>query len=208
MKILIMVLSYNETPFSDFLRVQQETWDSFYHKDVDVRYYFGHKHNAFSIKHGLQVDCTDDYDMMHYKFKLACDRVNYKDYDFIFRTNSCSYIVKDKLLEVAATLPKTNCYAGWCNGSYISGAGIFFSPDVLDRLLPLITSTPHGAEDVLIGELLSGTPMVDIKERIDATVDGVTDLSGWHYRFKTSNDAADRHRDINNMVELHKKLTK
>lgn len=205
MKILILVLSYNKGVFADFMRVQQDGWDKDKHPDIDVRYYHG---GAATGIDDIVVNCSDDYELMHYKFKLACEQVNYKDYDFIFRTNSCSYIVKDRLLEVAANLPRTNCYAGYQNGTYVSGAGIFFSPDVLDRLLPLITSEPHGAEDVLIGELLAGTPIIPINERIDADLDGVTDLSGWHYRFKTSNDEADRVRDINNMIELHKKLTK
>lgn len=206
MKILILVLSYNKGVFADFMRVQQDTWDSAKHPDVHALYYYGWIDGSVGNRQ-VSVKCSDDYEMMHYKFKLACEQVNYKDYDFIFRTNSCSYIVKDKLLEVASNLPKTNCYAGYQNGTYVSGAGIFFTPDVLDRLLPLITREPHGAEDVLIGELLAGTPIIAINERIDADLDGVTDLSGWHYRFKTSNDEADRVRDINNMIELHKQLT-
>lgn len=213
MKILIMVLSFNEAPFSDFMKMQQETWDKQLHPDIGVVYYYGggyqeiyHREDHLSLE--LGVACSDEYEMMHWKFKLALGGIRYRDYDLIFRTNSCSYIVKDRLLEVAKTLPPTKCYAGYQNGSYISGAGIFFSPDVLDILKAELTPNPHGAEDVLMGHMLNGRiPMIAENSRIDADVNGVDNFNSYHFRFKTSNDPADRYRDVNNMVELHNKLT-
>jgi hypothetical protein len=146
--------------------------------------------------------------MMHWKFKLALDRVDYHKYDLIFRTNSCAYIIKGRLLEIAKQFPLTKCYAGYHNGGYISGAGIFFSPDVLDILKSELTADPHGAEDVLMGHMLNGrVPMITENSRIDANVNGVDNFNSYHFRFKTSNDHADRYRDVNNMIELHNKLT-
>lgn len=210
MKVLILILSLNRPPFSDFMRVQQETWDAEQHPDIDVRYYYGSDNGIGTYYYNgkeLRVVCSDAYEMMHYKFKLACEQLPYRDYDFIFRTNSCSYIVKDRLLELCKTLPKTNCYAGYDNGKYVSGAGIFFTPDVLDKLLPKITNEPHGAEDVLIGSLLN-MPIIAENSRVDADCEGVHSFDGYHFRFKTSNAEKDRYRDIDNMIKLHRELNK
>jgi len=208
MKILILVLSYTEWPFDKFMQLQQLT--DVPHNDVDVVYYYGG--NKGWLGNELSVDCSDKYEMMHWKFKLALDAIDYKEYDFIFRTNSCSYILKDGLIKEAYNLPKTKCYAGWLNGwpdnvgalPYISGAGIFFSPDVLDILRDELTEAEHGAEDVLIGQLLQGriepTP---VNIRIDAGLNGFERFDSWHFRAKTSNDIRDRTRDIDSLKRLH-----
>lgn len=213
MKLLILILSYNKAPFSDFMRVSQETWDFEKHSNIDVIYYYGDENGFgwnFNTGKELQVNCSDDYEMMHWKFKMALDAIDYHKYDLIFRTNSCSYIVKERILKVAETLPKIGCYAGYHNGSYISGAGIFFSPDVLDILQTELTDIPHGAEDVLIGHILkdAGIEMTSENSRIDATVKGIESgfETEYHYRFKTSNDVNDRYRDVNNMKKLHSQL--
>lgn len=199
MRILILVLSYNVEPFSDFMRASLETWDSINVKGVDTYYY-----------HGQKLNCSDEYEMMHWKLKLALDNVNYHDYDLIFRTNSCSYIHKKRLLKISKKLPLTNCYAGWQNGTYISGAGIFFSPDVLDLLRNELTDKPHGAEDVLIGQILTGrVPMINEGSRHDARVEGIKGrLKSYHFRFKTSNIHEERYRDVQNMIKLHRRLYK
>lgn len=213
MKLLILVLSYNEGVFADFMKAQQATWDR-HHDGVDVRYYYGDNgRSGWILTTELPLLCSDDYEMMHWKFKLALDVIDYSKYDLIFRANSCSYIDKEKLMKVAETLPLTNCYAGYDNGTYVSGAGIFFSPDVLDILKAELTDMPHGAEDVLIGEILKGrVPIIAENSRIDATVDGVnvSQLTGneYHFRFKTSNHHPDRVRDIKNMYKLHNELKK
>lgn len=214
MKILILVLSYTEWPFDAFMKMQQATWDAAKHPNIDVRYYYGYTYmgsneSIDNSRHGeMCLSCSDDYEMMHWKFKLALDAIDYHKYDLIFRTNSCSYIIKDKLLKIAETLPKTGCYAGYHNGGYISGAGIFFSPDVLDILRNELTDVPHGAEDVLMGHILAGkVEMTAENSRVDAKINGVTDYNtSYHFRFKTSNDLKDRQRDIDNMLKLHQRL--
>lgn len=209
MKLLILVLSYNKGVFADFMNTQKATWDSIINPDVDVMYYYGYSFmetNNPNEDHSGEVclPCPDDYDLMHWKLKLALDVINYHQYDLIFRTNSCSYIVKERILKVAETLPKTNCYAGYHNGGYISGAGIFFSPDVLDILKNELTPEPHGAEDVLIGSILKDrVPMIAENSRVDADINGFHSYEGYHFRAKTSNDLKDRHRDIASLIKLH-----
>lgn len=203
MKLLILVLSFTEWPFDEFMKVQQETWDAMQHPNIDVIYYHGGK---LASDRELQVNCSDAYNMMHWKFRLALDAIDYHQYDTIFRTNSCSYIIKDRLLQIAGIMPRTGCYAGYHNGTYISGAGIFFTPDVLDILRDELTDEPHGAEDVLIGSILAGkVNMIAENSRIDAAVEGVAMFNSYHFRFKTDNDG-NRRRDIDNMKKLHNLL--
>lgn len=203
MKLLILVLSYTEWPFDEFMKVQQSTWDAARHPNIDVVYYHGGKPAS---DRELQVNCSDAYEMMHWKFKLALDAIDYHKYDMVFRTNSCSYIIKDRILQIAGIMPSTDCYAGYHNGTYISGAGIFFTPDVLDILRNELTDTPHGAEDVLIGSILAGkVNMIAENSRIDAGVEGVARFNSYHFRFKTDNDG-NRRRDIDNMKKLHNLL--
>lgn len=212
MKILILVLSYTKWPFDKFMQLQQISWDT-PHNDVDVVYYYGGNKGWHGKE--LSVNCSDAYEMMHWKFKLALDAIDYHEYDFIFRTNSCSYIVKDRLIKEAYNLPRTACYAGWLNGwpdnvgalPYISGAGIFFSPDVLAILQEELTDTPHGAEDVLIGQILLGKVAPTARNlRIDADVEGFCRFDSYHFRAKTSNDVRDRVRDIDSLKRLHRRL--
>lgn len=215
MKLLILVLSYKAFPFDQLMDVQQTTW-GVSDNDITVIYYHGGNSNSLSLGlnkdgyfHTLQADCSDAYEMMHWKFKLTLDEIDYHKYDLIFRTNSCSYVVKNRILAVAETLPRTGCYAGWQNIDYISGAGIFLSPDVLDILKAELTDTPHGAEDVLIGQILRNrVNMIDDKSRTDADLTGFHTYDGYHFRAKTSNDQIGRMRDIEALKELHEKLTK
>jgi len=204
MNLLVLVLSYKSFPFDQFMDVQMTTWDNDLHPDIDVRYYHAGKPTNYKE---IIVNCPDDYDMMHWKFKLALDVLPYHMYDLIFRTNSCSYIVKDRILEVAGKLPRTGCYAGWHNHNCVSGAGMFLSPDVLDVLRNELTDTPHGAEDVLINEVLRDRyTVIDDKSRIDADLTGFHRYDGYHFRAKTSNDQIGRMRDIEALKELHKVL--
>lgn len=204
MRILILPLSYNVGVFAQFMQAQQETWDSINVPGIDTIYYYKGAQFGQGDEQHAEMDCPDEYNMMHWKFKCALDRINYHNYDFIFRTNSCSYIRKDKLHKIAETLPRTGCYAGWDNGGYVSGAGIWFSPDVLDILHAELTDTPHGAEDVLIGDILRHRVTIQNHQTrydVGVSVGSIPDV--YHYRFKTSNIHEERIRDINNMRQVH-----
>lgn len=208
MKILILVLSYTQWPFDEFMKAQQETWGRS-DQNIDVVYYYGGDHTSdWWFRGELMLNCSDAYNLMHYKFKLALDAIDYHKYDMIFRTNSCSYIVKHRILEVAKSLPRIGCYSGWLNHDCVSGAGIFMTPDVLDVLRSELTDEPFFAEDVLIYNILKDRyEVIDDKSRIDAQPSGVERTNGYHFRFKTSNDPEQRQRDIDNMRKLHNTLT-
>ncbi len=236
MKILILVLSYNEPPFSDLMKMQQETWDSIEHPDVGTVYYYGgvlddpppypkftlvKNIHPWSIELGYQV--TDEYYRMAGKFsECLYDVLNphyaislelFKDFDYIFRTNSSSYVNKKKLVEFAATLPTEKLYAGWTmhdsnsedKGMAVSGAGIWLSRDCAEILREQINPNFEMEEDIYCGRILrdNGIVPIDDQSRFDVMNKfQKMPLDLYHYRFKTN----DRLRDCENMKFLHNKI--
>ena len=74
--------------------------------------------------------------MMHWKFLLTLREVINEEWDYIFRTNTSSYVSKNRLIEFSKNLPKEKCYCGIDGGGFASGAGFFLSKDCA-RLTPL-----------------------------------------------------------------------
>jgi len=222
MKILIMVLSYNEPPYSDLMKMQQQTFGSENVDNVYTIYYHGRRIRGgnlhFFTRYGslhsnwerLEFDCTDAYYYMAEKFQLALKYAfDNLDFDIIFRTNSSSYVNQKRLVEFAYTLPKTRLYGGWeleGNAGYnvVSGAGIWLSPDTAKIVMDDINVLREREEDNLIAEILNNhrVKIIDDKSRIDVPSYFESDaipLTSYHYRFKTG----DRQQDVKNMNKIH-----
>lgn len=227
MKILIMVLSYNESPYKELMQAQQETWDSIEVEGVRTVYYYG-GHEAMPDEKILAVvlgktttelicGCTDSYYYMSQKFQIALEFVKDWDYDIIFRTNSSSYVNKQRLKEFAETLPKEKLYAGWTvhdsnsedKGMCVSGAGIWLSRDTAEILRNEIDPNFEQEEDVYCGRILRkhGIIAIDEQSRYDYPQNNLFDSMTerlrtlYHIRFKTTN----RIQDANNMRFIHQK---
>lgn len=221
-KILIMVLSFDQPPYSDLMQAQLETWAAVPEFEVKTLFYHGGSENSIHHKivqqnhkssaHILQLPCTDSYYYMSHKFSLALEYVKDWDYDIIFRTNSSSYVNKNRLLEFAETLPKEKLYAGWTfvdsedfGGLCVSGAGIFLSRDTAEILREQINPEVEREEDVEIGRILrrNGITAIDDKSRYDVPSQFYEiPLDRFHYRFKTR----DRTQDANSMRLIHDKI--
>lgn len=230
-----MVLSFNESPYKELMQAQQSSWDSIEVEGVRTVYYYGGRkidpneklphytmihHGANKSTISLEFECTDEYYLMAGKFSKCLEDVfnppdilkEFNDFDIIFRTNSSSYVNKQKLKEFAASLPKEKLYAGWTfedsndfGGACVSGAGIWLSRDTAEILRNEIDPAFEMEEDVYIGRILrkQGIVAIDDKSRVDVTgstwyVLGET----YHYRFKTRN----RIEDADNMKLVHQKI--
>lgn len=225
MKILIMVLSYNEHPFDELMKAQIDTWESVHTKDVGTVFYHGgnkeqkwtaYPNNGFpdKVSYRLSVDATDSYYYMAEKFKEALDFVKGWEYDFVFRTNSSSYVNKQKLVEFASRFPSTGVYAGWTmkdtnhdGGDCVSGAGILLSRDCVEILRKEINPEVEMEEDVYLGRILraNGIVATDDQSRFDYKSGHHIDKSFsryYHIRFKTAN----RLQDAANMRKVHKAI--
>ena len=227
MKILILVLSYSKPPFDLLMKTQQETWDSIDVEGVSVVYYHGsllagdnvrskitqHPENG-AWSREAQFKCTDAYYYMAAKFKICLDYVKDWNYDIIFRTNSSSYVNKQRLVEFAKNLPTKGLYAGWeieGNAGYniVSGAGFFLSRDTADILRENIDPKFEREEDVYCGQILHehGIKIIDDKSRFDINIwlGNNPPVNRYHYRFKGVH--GDRNIDAVNMQRLHKFIT-
>lgn len=208
------------------MRTQQETFDSVEVEGVRTVYYHGGLPEQgavkFSVKHSnphsswerVEFNCTDKYYYMASKFREALRYTQDWEYDYIFRSNSSSYINKPALVEFAKTLPTEKLYAGWTfkdsedfGGDCVSGAGIFLSRDTAKILMDEIDPAKEMEEDVYCGRILrrNGITAIDDKSRYDVNSDhDYIPLDRYHYRFKgaTGNRLVDAH----NMKMLHKRI--
>jgi hypothetical protein len=84
------------------------------------------------------------------------------EFDFLFRTNSSSYVDTQRLLEYLDKQPETGVYSGVVGTvmgdlRFASGAGILMSKDVLKRVCEQADSWNHSLiDDAALGELIQG----------------------------------------------------
>jgi hypothetical protein len=208
------------------MKTQQASWDSVEVEGARTVYYHGgllagDKVSAKITQHPIigrwseevKFRCTDSYYYMSGKFAESLKYTQDWDYDYIFRTNSSSYVNKQALVEFAKTLPTEKLYAGWTfvdgedfSGLCVSGAGIFLSRDTAKILMEQIDPAIEREEDVEVGRILrrNGITAIDDKSRVD--VNGNIEYvptDKYHYRFK---HGGDRLIDAHNMIQLHKKI--
>ena len=220
--ILIMVLSSYQSPYGELMDAQNKTWNSLKVEGVETLFYSGgHPHDKVDfcgepqsgmVTMDMQFSIRDDYYFMAGKFKCALERAGTHLYDYIFRTNSSSYVNKQRLKEFAENLPKEKLYAGWSfpdinddGGLCVSGAGMFLSRDTAEILRDEIDPQFEMEEDVYCGRLLrkNGIRAINEKSRIDVPIVIPTNIptDRYHYRFKTTSN---RIADIGNMKSIHK----
>ena len=109
----------------------------------------------------IVVDTPEDWSLIGLKTLQAFKFVlqNY-DFDYLFRTNTSSYLDTSALLETIRTLPKRNLYSGvigrvFGDLSFASGAGVLMSRDVLERVCQLEKSWNHGlVDDIALGVIV------------------------------------------------------
>lgn len=214
MKILVMVLSSQNDMYPEMRKVQQQTWDSIQAKGVETIYYIGGGGNDATwvrineSSQELVLGCSDEYNMMHYKLKKALEQINYKKYDFIFKTNASSYINKGLLVEFAKTLPKEKCNCGIDGGGFASGCGVFWSIDCVDILYNIIDDHPVPSEDSLMSSYLmqQGIPVTQGAKRIDISESSnycEIENKTYHYRCKNIHDRKNDLMIMQKLFEQH-----
>lgn len=163
MKLLILVLACDNSPFKEINDCQKSTWDSVEVPDVETWFYYGNNNNEYRLSgKNIYCPCSDEYNMMHWRMKLAIDYLWDRPWDYIFRTNTSTYVRKDRIKNYIEKLGnKKKIYEGVPGGGYISGTGILMSRDVVDVLKNNIDIYPTDSEDAYIGVTLARCGIVE-----------------------------------------------
>jgi hypothetical protein len=206
MKILVLVLSLNDGgTYTKFYDTQKKTWDSVVQPGVETYYYFGN-HDCEEIKdQNIFVNVNESLMNCGYKLLKTFDLIKDLEFDFLFRTNSSSYIDKKKLYEFLSDKPKKNFYSGVIgdlyNIKYASGSGLSLSRDLFNLIMDNKKDWDHTlVDDMSIGKILSKFgiyPTECDRYNVDSQNNIPTDF--FHYRLKTS----EREFDIQNMMRIH-----
>jgi len=209
MKILIIVLSYKDNNvYSKFYESQKNTWDSINVEGVETYYLFGNHHCDEIIDKEILVNVSEgNLSICGHKTLKSFILTKNIDFDYIFRTNSSSYIDKQMLVDYIKDKPKEKYYSGvigeYYNGiKFSSGSGYFISKDLVDLVIENIHKWDHDyIDDVAIADVLRNFDIYpSANSRYDVYPNNEIPLEYFHYRLKTD----DRYYDINNMYLIKK----
>lgn len=158
-RVLIMVISSQQPPYDKMADTSQETWDSIEVDGVDAIFYFGSPVRPFTDKR-IYLGYKEGYHVMSHKtvdaFWWALEN---KEFDYIARINSSTYVNKKSLLKYAQTLPEENVF----NGLIVEGDayhwlwGPFFilSKDVVQKYVDNAHLIDHSVmDDMAISKLM------------------------------------------------------
>ena len=155
----------------------------------------------------LITESPEDWSLIGLKtilaFKYLLD--NY-EFDYLFRTNTSSYLDVPNLLDYLEKKPRKNIYAGVIGTTFgktrfASGAGILLSRDIVQRISDNSDLWKHGlVDDVAIADLVATfqDPSVNVSElpRLDfasleeaKSTDAEIIRENFHFRCKTSSAA-------------------
>jgi hypothetical protein len=152
----------------------------------------------------IVTETPEDWSLIGLKTIIAFKHVlkNY-EFDYLFRTNTSSYLDVPSLLKFLEKEPNKNLYAGvigkvFGTSRFASGAGILLSRDVIERICESESGWKHGlVDDIAIADLVSGfrAPTVEVSSlpRVDfATLDEAESADpelireNFHFRCKSS----------------------
>lgn len=133
-RVLIMVISSQQPPYDKMADTSQETWDSIEVDGVETVFYFGGPKKPNTVKR-IYFDINESYRAMNPKtveaFKWALEN---KNFDYVARINSSTYVNKNALINYVQQLPEKNVFNGLvvdCESPWVWGAFFILSKDVV-----------------------------------------------------------------------------
>jgi len=206
-KILICVLSLEEDPYISLEKTIRDTWASKSYPNVDIIYYYGGSDGIKMVGDKFYSNTPEGLYNIGYKTLNMFDYVlNNMEFDYIFRTNSSSYVNIEKLLDFIKDKPKEKFYSGVIGNhggiNFASGSGYFISKDLVGLVVRERDKWDHTLiDDVSLGKLMSENNVKIYRgERCDITNYSHYMNNYYHYRVKTENN---RNNDIKLMFILH-----
>jgi hypothetical protein len=195
MKILIVVLSHLDGGiYTKFFETQNESWNSIEVEGVDTFFMVGNNNEDTIDGNLIKTNVRESLYNCGHKTIKAFELLRNYEYDYIFRTNSSSYVDKQMLKDFLQDKPRTNFYSGVIGNHhgilFASGSGFIVSKNVVDLVLLKKEYWEHRfIDDVALGLLLRNlrinpalAPRYDVE-----TVNEKTPMNYYHYRIKTFN---------------------
>jgi len=160
--------------------------------DVDTHFYFG-----------------DEYELMHVAFREALKEVWGDEWDVILRTNSSTYINKEKLKFYLESKNKESLWIGDETG-YNSGACFIISRDLAKILMDELPDDKHPYEDLLCQQILNSNGYTcQPGQRCIYNHHNKSFFDCYNIRVKSVDvNDANRQMDINAMYHIHESYRK
>lgn len=140
-KILILVLSADFPPYDKMVQTSLETWDSVDQEECETVYYFG-KSDKQNTDKFVYFPIHESLHSMGYKTISAFEwAINNRQFDYLARVHSSTYVDKKRLSDYCEQLPIKNVFAGVKTKSqngfdYLwGGAHYIISRDVVIRMV-------------------------------------------------------------------------
>lgn len=144
-KVLIMVLSCEQPPYNKLMEVQFETWDKIHVSGAESLFYLGgaQEETFFHSAGFLKIPTPESLHTMGYKDLLAYEwALKNKEFDYVARVHSSTYVDKKELIKYVQTLPEKGVFEGLIapkqdgSGDYVWGGGQYLiSRDVLQAMV-------------------------------------------------------------------------
>ena len=160
--MLVLVISSKTEPYLSLDKVVKDTWGGDKNESTEIFYcYGGEKINSIvgNEIHTMYEETLSNIGLKTLKsFELIKDR----EFSYVFRTNTSSYIHQENLLKFIADKPTQNFYCGIVGKYHLnptvefcSGAGYFLSRDVFENVLNHANDWDHThLDDVSLGMLV------------------------------------------------------
>jgi hypothetical protein len=207
MKILILTLTFfDDGIYKKFYDTQKLTWDSIDVEDIETMFYIGNQTENKIEGNIIHTKIQESISNCGYKTLEAFEQIKNFDFDYIYRTNSSSYVDKNLLKKHISEYGKNSIYSGVvgeCYGiNFASGCGYTISKDLVHYVIENKSHWDHGLiDDVAISKLLSRinvyptqSPRYDIYD-----INENISMDCFHYRIKNH----DRNNDCEIMKKLH-----
>lgn len=210
-KILISVLSLQQDPYINLEETIRQTWGKNNDNDIKIIYYYGDSQETYLMNDKLFINSPEGlYNIGKKTLKMFDYCYNNFEFDYMFRTNSSSYINITELKNFLIDKPKKKFYCGHVgnflgNIKFASGSGYFISRDLVEFVLNNQNEWDHNLiDDVSLGKLLTSHGYeITQGKRCDLQIDSTIDSNHYHYRVK---DSTNRNNDILLINSIHNKL--
>ena len=209
-KIIILVLSYKDDGgiYDRFQKSQSETWAGVPYSDTETFFFYGDSDENKIVGDKIYVTVNSGLWSCGLKTIESLKLINNNfDYDFLFRTNSSSYVDKQVLSDFLDGKPKRNYYAGHSSYDqgvhYVSGSGIILSKDLVDIIIENQNEIDGNLmDDASFAKILNSRNIypTDVDRCFYAhNLINNLDCKSFLYRLKSNN----REVDIQNMYQIN-----